>query len=1014
MKEKVSSKESGEGSIPRVDPDAPGLPAGEELLIDPVSGDEIDPIRKWWDEAEETSREKARNRRLEELEAEAEAGAEKVPDAKERDLARRRKKTDPSTVPVLTLPKETVPPTTPDISPVVIKDEDDDPKLDEDEDGGVLDSDVFPVSEGESHPPETREGEAASAENDESSVEPSAIEAKVDLENLFKPVAASDPSARFLEFPDFEGEADPSVENDVSAAAETEEELPLLSIEAALEMAPSDPTAEAEIQNDPVAELPTENEPVGLPEDIVEEGEPIEEPVKGESVPAEKKEIVILEDESTDEKESQPEDLISAAGENQPDLPQENADGGGGGLPTRSVDGEVVSAPEPVPGATAVAQSEFRPVRKKAGWWTIFATLFFFVSLLLIAAIGVVGWFAWSRLGDAENEIATRVRSGLEERGIYFDYGSGRYQFPRGLVFDEVTIFDDATRQRPLIKMDGLGVNVDLVGFVRDRGEFRSGGFTLQDSTVTLFEAGESVGMLEGVVGEILTGPDSLRVERLSAMFGGWQIHLNGLVSLPPTGGQEVSAADISEKPVPAPLKLDFSAYKKLEPWLSVGSRGEDAPVLDLTFSMDATQPDLASIEGRLHARDLTWEGVDFSSASATFHLVPETGDWKVSGFQIGYGEGFIGGRLTVDTAAQRLRVEQVQSTVDVLALLGQWKPEWAATWKSFRLIDLPSLQITGEVPWGDPAAADLTVRYAHREGLVVALEKGELPLSDLRGKFTVNRGSVETNDAGFELFGGQVRINGAMRLTDEARPFNGLLEITDLSLDKATSFFGKKDTGMSGRLSFVFRGVGYREVEKMRGGGTLRIEEAIIPDLPILGEIQDYVGRAVPAFGVRGQGNITGAYIVESGVLVASDLTVGNSATRIVTSGSINLSSLETSFTTKAELVPSLAAATGLTDKVITFEGQGPLGDTVIAIKKFPLEFASVSLGSILGTSPRSLGTLKIVPGVETAIEAFADQLDEPGITIHPEVTGFFKSLLGEEVAPPAAPEAPVAPPQE
>ena len=77
------------------------------------------------------------------------------------------------------------------------------------------------------------------------------------------------------------------------------------------------------------------------------------------------------------------------------------------------------------------------------------------------------------------------------------------------------------------------------------------------------------------------------------------------------------------------------------------------------------------------------------------------------------------------------------------------------------------------------------------------------------------------------------------------------------------------------------------------------------------------------------------------------------------------------------------------------------------MALKTFPIEFASVSLGSILGTSPRSLGTLQIVPGVEEAVGAFADQLGGPGVTIHPEVTTFFKSLLGEEA--PAPEEAPV-----
>ena len=119
MKEKASFKENGEDQIPRVDPDAPGLAPGEELAIDPGGGDEIDPIRKWWDETEATSREKARNRRLEELEA----GAEGILDAEGRPLTRRRKKIEPPVIevediPGLSAPKEISDPVIDDESPL--------------------------------------------------------------------------------------------------------------------------------------------------------------------------------------------------------------------------------------------------------------------------------------------------------------------------------------------------------------------------------------------------------------------------------------------------------------------------------------------------------------------------------------------------------------------------------------------------------------------------------------------------------------------------------------------------------------------------------------------------------------------------------------------------------------------------------------------------------------------------------------------------------------------------------
>jgi large exoprotein involved in heme utilization and adhesion len=666
----------------------------------------------------------------------------------------------------------------------------------------------------------------------------------------------------------------------------------------------------------------------------------------------------------------------------------------------------------PVVETAAALPAALPAPRRKAGCWTVFATLFFFATLLLVAGLGVAGWLAWSRLGDFETELTGRVRADLEKKGIYLDYGDWGYQFPRGLVFDEVTIFDDATRERPLVKASGVGLNVDLLALAKSVGELRAGEINLQDSSLSLFEAGNLVTTIEGIDGEILAGNEEVRVDRLSALLGGWRVTLNGTVTLPQASGDsDATSASADGEAASAPLALDFSAFKVLEPWLALGGGEGNAPALDLTFAMDADQPDLATIEGTILGREVVWQGVDIASVTATFNVVPETGELSVPSFQIGYGQGFIGGRLAVDTATQRLRIEQLQSTVDVLALLGQYKPAWVEGWKSVRLVDAPSFQLTGEIPFEDPAQAELKVRYDHRQGLVVATEKGELPLRDLRGNFSVSRGSVETNDAGFELFGGSVMLNGATRLTDEARPFNGLIEITGLSLEKAAAFFGKDGSGMSGRLSFVFRGVGYSDIAKIRGGGTLRVEEAVIPDFPVLGQLQDYVGRAVPAFGVKGQGNLNGAYIIESGVLVASDLTVANTAARIVTNGSVNLVSYETDFTARAELVPSLASATGLTEKAITFAGKGPISAPAVALKSFPIEFASVSLGSILGTSPRSLATLQVVPWVEYAVAAFADQLGGPGVTIHPEVTTFFKSLLGEE-AP--APEESPAPPQE
>jgi hypothetical protein len=1075
MKEKASFKESGEDQIPRVDPDAPGLAPGEELAIDPVGGDEIDPIRKWWDEAEATSREKAKNRRLEELEA----GAEGILDVEGRALPRRRKRPEPpkievEDIPGLPGPKEAFAPVIADEFPVILPPVAESAAVEGPEERGLsLDGgpdaslkrhargvgklDEFDLSEffgskrGESKTHTEGEGVAEPGDKDyddhtegngdegipvvslggaaeDSAASQGKEDPGLDLGDFFEPVAAKDALALHFEFSDLGNESPAPVATDIAIPEGANEAFD----EAKIEAAPSlydEASAAGEKDPVPVAAKTESDERAS----IFKAPEKINAPVPVEAVKVDQvhddgdefEEIPFAVGEKPEEKAEEPAAEVAEKDADEAPVPvgaeksieSSNAEPLGEGCASAPNDGaEQKPGTDPDPSPVVETDAAGPPVfpaaatpepRKKAGCWTVFATLFFFATLLLVVVLGVAGWFAWSRLGDFETELTSRVRSNLEKKGIYLDYGEWSYQFPRGLVFEEVTIFDDATRERPLIKAAGVGLKVDLLGLAKTPGEPGVGEINLQDSSLSLFEAGNLVTRIEGIDGEILTGSEDIRVDRLSALLGGWRVTLNGVVTLPQASplSAEASAPTTDGGTDAAPLTLDLSAFKALEPWLALGDSGGNAPALDLTFAMDADQPDLATIEGSILGRDVIWQGVDIVSVTATFNVVPETGELSVPSFQIGYGQGFIGGRLAVDTVTQRLRIEQLQSTVDVLALLGQYKPAWVERWKSIRLIDAPSFQITGEVPFEDPAQADLKIRYDHRQGLVVAVEKGELPLRDLRGNFAVNRGSLETNDAGFGLFGGLVQINGATRLTDEARPFNGLIEITGLSLKEAAAFFGNDESGMSGRLSFVFRGAGYSDITRIRGGGTLRVEEAVIPDFPVLGEIQAYVGRAVPAFGLKGQGNVTGAYIIESGVLVASDLTVANTAARIVTNGSVNLSSYQTDFTALAELVPSLALATGLTGKAITFAGKGPLSDPAVTLKTFPLEFASVSLGSILGTSPRSLETLRIVPGVEEAVGAFADRLGGPGVTIHPEVTTFFKSLLGGEAPAPEAP---------
>ena len=447
MKEKASFKENGEDQIPRVDPDAPGLAPGEELAIDPGGGDEIDPIRKWWDETEATSREKARNRRLEELEA----GAEGILDAEGRPLPRRRKKIEPPVIevediPGLSAPKEISDPVIDDESPLrplIGAESGADSRNEADglslegfsvtplkrharEEGEPDEFDLTELFWSKSGEPVSceampggtdREDQASSGdcENDKKfdlagssavvSVETVVIGPRYedpgfDPGDLLKPLAETEESALHFEFPDFEDEfSAPLAKADISLSAS--------------------PYGETEVSSDESGKFELASITTGPKAG----SEPVREAV--EMAAALEKIVVPVTDDAFEAKNR---DLVEGNGMKK--IPEAKT----GDLQAEASDD--VADVSPADAKEGIPAAGLADARKKAGCWTVFATLFFFAALLLIALIGVAGWFAWSRLGDFETELSSRVRADLGEKGVFLDYGDWVYRFPRGLVFD--------------------------------------------------------------------------------------------------------------------------------------------------------------------------------------------------------------------------------------------------------------------------------------------------------------------------------------------------------------------------------------------------------------------------------------------------------------------------------------------------------------------------------------------------------------------------------------------------
>lgn len=1014
MSEKASRNEGAdeERTLPG---DVPGIPPGEELALGPVEGEEIDPLPKWWDEPllSETSR--PGNRRLE--------------DGIEFESPRRRKTLPPIDEEALALPilEEEKREASTELSVG-------DPGK---QSGGKISRSLADLDEPAVETPLTPSVAPAAGEPTAESSETSEVTKapKGDLADLLGSDAGTaepEETASLSPTPNTGAAGDKTV-------VPEKRKLPSLDLIDG-EVAESSPIASP--KSPPplpaaagvVAEAPALDEPIEVAVSADEE-KPEEEARKAEGVKP-----VLLSvperpgnvdgDDPADAATSPSEETDPVAGEEAKDSPEADSVASVAGEATKEeldavhVTKETVGEEAPTTAASpeiapaAVAPDPSSPATKrKAGCWTVFATGFFMVAMLFVALVAGSGFYAWSKMGEFEQEVTSLARTKLAGQGIHFESGSWSYVFPRGLVFDEVTFFDDETLARPVLKAASLGVDVDLAGLITNPGELGSVELSLEDSKVTLYQKGEQFAEIGGVDAELLADSSKLTVERFSAPIGGLLVDLAGEVIFPGREeGANVGGGEAEEAgPGAATLsELDFSAFLALQPWLAFETRETGMPELSLRFSMDSTQPDLARIEGRLEGEGVTWKGVEFASVFASFQIDPGSGELRFPRVQVGYGDGLVSAVLAVDTGAGKLRIEKLLSTADVSSLLPALDPSWAETFRLVRFADAPTLQIVGEIPIAEPGNADLKIRYEHRQGLVHVDGERELPISDIRGLFTYDSGALETNDTAARLFGGQVYVNGAMNFLREKRPFTGLVEITGLSLEEAAKWFGQEGSGLGGRLSLTFRGTGNEEISSISGGGNLRIEEASLPEFPAIGRVQAMLGGVLPLFTAKSGTALSGAYIVESGVLVTSDLTVRSAGARLVTNGSVNLAEDTAKFVATADLEPALAAATGLKDQAIQIEGDGPLKDPVLKLRQFPLGFAANALSTVTGSSPESLAGLKALVGPEDAgvISATLEGVEGlAGIGLDPGLAEWVKGLLEGAAAGTPAPETPATP---
>ncbi|NRB72926.1 MAG: hypothetical protein HRU46_01070 [Verrucomicrobiales bacterium] len=1020
----MSDKASGNGTEGRRDDDqeleSTNTPEGEELSIDPESGDQLDLTDRWWDDSDSEEREGKGNRKVT-PEERAAAEAEKAKAAEEAEEAAEKKKES----------NEDSEEKAEDIEEAGAEQADELAEQREDEDSGE-ESESEGSDESEGEPEETEKDSEEELKEEEGPVDVGALikkpepvdgldeilgekEDEEDSEDSDEEESSKEPMPWEKEDEDEEPSSEEDSSDDKEVESQEDDESAKENAESSEDKAkvkdePNKKAAPALKVPQPAKTKKADEKPAEETEETEETEATDQKPEKSSGEKKKDKETlkVDLKDVATLKVEPEEKDKGKEDKDESPDL----------GL------GEVIANPPPVQRVEA-------PKKKKAGCWTVFATLFFILTLLVLLAVAVVGYIGWTKLGVLESEITMKAQAELEKRGIYVDYEGWEYQFPRGLVLKGVTLFQSEARQVPQVKLSDLGINIDIIGLIKDRTSVDAAEISFQDSTLSFFQDGNPVAQIEEIDAEVLASPDKVDLERFDGRFGGLLVRASGDVAIPASdsaGGEGAAVASESEAFV---LPLDFAMMEKIRPWLDVQANGKP-PVLDVKFSSDGSAESLV-LGGSLNGSDFVWHGVPLKRASATFSYDAPDNSLDVYSFQIGHGEGTLSGGASLNLDSKVLELENTESNVDLIALLSSFDAGMADKLKSVAVRDAPVIELSGSIPLEDLVNSEIEVSYDHLLGIVYTKDSRELPVSRIKSSIKLSGGVLTVEDTTGRLLDGDLAVGVTVRLAADNYPFSvSTFTLTGLPLSLVAKYFEMDSLGIDGDVDFEFRGSGSADLANVRGGGSILIKEAKLTAFPVIGKIQNFLGKVIPAFGVRKGDALSGSYIVESGILLTNDLTITQVGATVVVNGSVKLKPQTTEFTATASMDPTVITGTVLEGKQIVITGEGPLKEPEIKLKNFPVEFAAEELSSMLGTSPETLDQLKgLIEGEEDVAKMISEQLQEVvgDENATPEIQGLINGILGnmpplnpvpveegeasatEAPETPETPEAPVVP---
>ena len=273
---------------------------------------------------------------------------------------------------------------------------------------------------------------------------------------------------------------------------------------------------------------------------------------------------------------------------------------------------------------------------------------------------------------------------------------------------------------------------------------------------------------------------------------------------------------------------------------------------------------------------------------------------------------------------------------------MSHFAPEIEDKLAGIQMLDNPTIGATGSLDLNDPLASTITVDYQHWKGFTVNVDEKILPIRGINGQLILNNNEVSVSKISplrATVLDGEVVMNiNSFKLNDPTLPFRGVIEISQLPVNKAAFFITGQSSELTGLFSGTFRGKGaIHDLTQLNGSGDLKIDGGKLYKMPVIGPIQKLLATVIPIFGNRERSALTAKFDATTGIIITNDLLIRSDGTKVKVSGSVDLTKQTTKFNAKANLDGPLGLATGLAAEMLTIEGSGTINEPNIRLAGVP-----------------------------------------------------------------------------